>query len=158
MTYYYREHPQAVSTVASQADPGRFGSLDSGYITTVGANRSIYYGPTNDSFSPTVFQLDVLTFDVGSMFLVKQTPFTYFPAAGFRGPVAEMVGQFDLVHCIPDGGPCVQSVIQSSEPAFFPDSKNVTTVGNTLVDGSSLAFNENFAADCDTWNGTCAER
>lgn len=80
------------------------------------------------------------------MFLVKQTPFTYFPAAGFRGPVAEMVGQFDLLHCIPDGGPCVQSVIQNPEPAFFPDSKNVTTVGNTLADGSAPPFNNTFSA------------
>ncbi|GJJ05893.1 hypothetical protein Clacol_000080 [Clathrus columnatus] len=139
----YIEHPQPVSSIANQEDPGRFGNLDSGYITTNGSERSIYYGPTNNSFSPVIFQLDVLTLDVGSVWLVKQTPFTYVPAVGYRGPVAEMVGQFDLLHCIPDGGPCVQSVIQKPEPAFFPQSPNVTTI---VIPGTGHSLNAEFTA------------
>ncbi|GJJ05902.1 hypothetical protein Clacol_000089 [Clathrus columnatus] len=119
---------ESISTIASQADPGRFGNLDSGYETTNGSERSIYYGPTNNSFSPVMFQLDVLTLGVGSIWLAKQTRFVYVPALGYRGPVVEIVGEFDQLHCIPDGGPCVQSLIQKPEPAFFPQSINVTTV------------------------------
>ncbi|GJJ05891.1 hypothetical protein Clacol_000078 [Clathrus columnatus] len=125
----FLENPPVKSrTIASQVDPDRFGNLDSGYTTTIGSARSIFYGPTNNSFSPVMFQLDVLTFDAGSIWLTNQVPFVYVPAVGYLGPVVVMVGEFDQLHCILDGGPCVQSVIQKLEPAFFPQSTNVTTI------------------------------
>ncbi|GJJ05892.1 hypothetical protein Clacol_000079 [Clathrus columnatus] len=130
-------------TIASQADPARFGDLDPGYTTVNGSARSLFYGPTDDSFSPVIFQLDVLTFDANSKWLTNQIPFVYVPAVGYGGPVVVMVGEFDQVHCSPDGGPCVQSVIQGSEPAFFPQSLNVTTI---VIPGTGHSLNAEFTA------------
>jgi len=130
---------------AREVNPGRWGDLDPGYVTTPNiSERSKFYGPDNGtSFSPTVLQLDELTKDVGSTWSVLQLKSTFVPAFGFRGPVAEIVGSEDQAFCLPSGGPCDQAKLQVSEAAFYPDSKNFTMI---VIDGFGHDLNYQFGA------------
>lgn len=118
-----------VALPASQVNPARWGGLDPGYITTPNASaRFLFYGPENSSFSPTIFQLDELTKDAGSKWISAQIRFTYTAAVGYMGPVVELVGSLDKIHCLDEGAPCNQTKLQVSEASFWPDSKNFTMV------------------------------
>lgn len=122
-----------VALPARQVNPARWGGLDSGYITTPNASaRFLFYSPDKSSFSPTIFQLDELTKDVGSRWISAQIRFTYAAAVGYTGPVVQLVGSLDQTHCLDNGAPCDQARLQVSETAFWPDSKNFTMVNFVL--------------------------
>jgi hypothetical protein len=130
-----------VTAPASEVDPVRWSHLDAGYITTPNTSaRLLFYGPTNSSFSPTLFQLDELTKNAGSKWLSAQIRFTYTSAFGFNAPVVELVGSFDQVHCTPSGHPCDRAELQVSEAIYWPDSKNFTMVLPLLNPPSSISF------------------
>ncbi|KAF8587749.1 hypothetical protein K439DRAFT_1630361 [Ramaria rubella] len=137
-------NPPVAAVPASQVDPARFPNLDPGYITTPNISaRMIFYGPTLASFSLDVFNLDELTKDAGSHWLTLQIRAIYTPAARFKAPVVELVGSFDKVHCLPNGAPCDQTKLQTSEAIFFPDSKNFSMI---VIDGFGHDLNLEFAA------------
>ncbi|KAF8518280.1 hypothetical protein BU17DRAFT_48874, partial [Hysterangium stoloniferum] len=134
-----------IATVpASEAVPGRFAGLDPGYITTPNISaRALFYGPSPTAYSPAVLQLDELTKDAGSRFISIQDRFVYAPAYGFSAPVVGIIGQFDQVHCIPNGGPCNQSELEASEAAFYPDARSFQMI---VVEGSGHDINLEFPA------------
>ena len=114
---------------ARDVDPARWGDLDPGYIST--SNRTQYYPVDNSAFSADVVQLDQLTKDVSTIAYTDAAPAVYVPAKGFRGPVVQLVGSDDQVHCLneEDGfTPCNATTLQAPEAGFWPDSKNFTVI------------------------------
>ncbi len=130
--------------LASQVDPARWGNLDSGFITT--PNRSSFYSPDTSTFSPDVFMLDGLTKDVSTIWYTRELPSVYVPAKGFTGPVVELVGSMDQLHClnaVDNNLPCNATVLQQIEAPFWPDSRNFTAL---VREGSGHDVNLDFGA------------
>ncbi|KAF8518277.1 hypothetical protein BU17DRAFT_48833 [Hysterangium stoloniferum] len=135
--------PIAPTTPASDVDPGRFSGLDPGYITSPDINfRTFFYGDT-ESYSPKVLQMDELTKDTGSRWMLPQISAVYAPANGFKAPVLMIIGEFDKALCLPYGGPCTQEKLQAEEPSYFPDSENFAV---TVVPNGSHSLNLEFTA------------
>ncbi|KAI0091793.1 hypothetical protein BDY19DRAFT_991469 [Irpex rosettiformis] len=114
---------------ARDVDPGRWANLDPGYISS--SNRTQYYPPDNSTFSADIVKLDQLTKDVSTVYYTDAAFAVYVPAKGFKGPVVQLVGSEDQVHCLNGGDgfvSCNAKVLQASEEAFWPDSKNFTMV------------------------------
>ena len=91
----------------------------------------MFYAPDQSTFSKDILMLDALTKDVSSIWLTRQSISTDVPARGYRGPVVEMVGAFDQIHCLDAGDgnrPCDADALQITEKPFFPDSKHVEVV------------------------------
>ncbi|KAL4244448.1 hypothetical protein ABKN59_010231 [Abortiporus biennis] len=135
--------------LARDVNPSLWGTLDSGYVTT--PNRSSFYPPTNIQtigFSQQVFTLDTLTLDVSSRWITFDIASVYVPAKGYKGPVVELVGEFDQLHCLNSleddgGGPCNAATLQATEKIFWPDSRNFTMM---VREGSGHDVNLDFGA------------
>ncbi|KAF7797059.1 hypothetical protein EIP86_008251 [Pleurotus ostreatoroseus] len=131
-------------TPAREVNPARWGNLDPGYIAT--PNRSQFYSADTSVFSQDVFMLDTLTQDVSTLWYTTEVLATYRPARGYTGPVVELVGAMDQLHCTdPDDGgkPCDAHALQIFEAPFFPDSRNFTAV---VREGSGHDVNLDFGA------------
>lgn len=129
---------------ARDGDPARWADLDPGYISS--PNRTQYYPPDNSSFSADVLLLDELTKDVSTIYYTDQAAAVYVPAQGFTGPVVQLVGSEDQVHCLNDGDgfvPCDAMAMQSSEAQYWPDSKNFTVI---VREGQGHDVNLDFGA------------
>ena len=104
----------------------------------------MFYSADTSSFSPTVFTLDSLTLDVSVIWFIRELRAPYVPAKGFRGPVVEIVGEFDQLHCANDiDVACVASALQVSEKPYWPDSRDLRVVVRA---GSGHDLNLDFGA------------
>ncbi|KIJ36233.1 hypothetical protein M422DRAFT_261367 [Sphaerobolus stellatus SS14] len=114
-------------TPASIANPSRYGSLDSGYVTTLnGSPRSVFYGPEG-TFDPIVQQLDDLTKDIGSIWIVRQALAGNVDAPSrFTGPITILIGGLDALISCPQK--CDHDEVQKGEEVFFPDAHVETVV------------------------------
>ncbi|KIJ24746.1 hypothetical protein M422DRAFT_260412 [Sphaerobolus stellatus SS14] len=102
---------------AASVNPARWGNLDPGYISGPSEeSRLIFYG-TPDTFNPSIPQLDFLTEDVGSIWILDQIANINTPVA-FRGPITTILGALDGTLCIP----CDQPTLQAREKVFFPNA------------------------------------
>ncbi|KIJ37028.1 hypothetical protein M422DRAFT_260411 [Sphaerobolus stellatus SS14] len=102
---------------AASVNPARWGGLDPGYISGPSEeSRLIFYG-TPDTFNPSMPQLDFLTEDVGSIWILAQILNSNTPTR-FRGPVTSIVGALDGSQCFP----CDQPTLQAREKVFFPNA------------------------------------
>jgi pimeloyl-ACP methyl ester carboxylesterase len=129
---------------ARDVNPARWSNLDPGYITI--SNRSEFYSPNNLTFSADLVQIDELTKDVSTLWYTEQTAAIYVPATGYKGPVVELVGSNDQLHCLNNGDgfiPCNATVLQVSEAPFFPDSRNFTMI---VREGQGHDVNLDFGA------------
>ncbi|KIJ47350.1 hypothetical protein M422DRAFT_249203, partial [Sphaerobolus stellatus SS14] len=104
-------------TPAASVNPTRWGNLDPGYISSPSEeSRLILYG-TPDTFNPSIPQLDFLTEDVGSTWILDQIANINTPVT-FRGPITTILGALDGTLCIP----CDQPTLQAREKVFFPNA------------------------------------
>lgn len=129
---------------ARDVDSARWADLDPGYISS--PNRTQYYPPDNSSFSADVLRIDELTKDVSTIYYTDQAAAVYVPAKGFTGPVVQLVGSEDQVHCLNNGDgfvPCDAMALQSSEAQYWPDSKNFTVI---VREGQGHDVNLDFGA------------
>ncbi|KAI0791412.1 hypothetical protein C8Q75DRAFT_792593 [Abortiporus biennis] len=132
--------------LARDVDPVRWGNLDPGYISS--PNRSGFYAPDLSTFSQSVFMLDTLTLDVSVIWATREIPSVYVPAKGFKGPVVEMVGSMDQLHCLnleDNEVPCNDDEVglKKMEQGLWPDSRNFTLI---VRNGSGHDLNLDFGA------------
>lgn len=129
---------------ARDVDPTRWANLDTGYIST--SNRVQFYAPNNSTFSQDLIMIDQLTKDVSSIWYTVQLPAVYVPAKGFSGPVVELVGAMDQLHCLNAGDgntTCNATALQASEAPFWPNSRNFSMI---VREGSGHDVNLDFGA------------
>ena len=82
--------------------------------------------------------------DPGASRYTRELQSAYQPAKGFKGPVVEIVGEFDQLHCANDiDVACVASVLQVSEKPYWPDSRDLRVVVRA---GSGHDLNLDFGA------------
>lgn len=114
---------------AAQENPGRWGTLDAGYVTTAAGTRDVFYPPDAWMFDSSVLALDEATKDISTSWYVRNS--SYVPAPRWTGPVVELIGSKDQQHCTDATGvvvECVQSTLQVSEQHYWPNSRNLTVV------------------------------
>ncbi|KIJ40390.1 hypothetical protein M422DRAFT_256622 [Sphaerobolus stellatus SS14] len=99
------------------SDPGRWGNLDTGFVTTNSSVRAIFYGPPG-TFNPDIFQLDFLTRDVGSIWLqIQADAGNINQPIPFNHPVTILLGQLE-----PACNSCNSSGVINAEKSFFPNA------------------------------------
>ena len=97
-------------------NPGLWGSLDDGFITTTPGTRTVWYGP-DGTFDPTVLVLDTLTEDVESVWIPVQVWTGNVDApTRFKGPVTLISGELDRFAC----NGCDPVAFKEAQKLFFP--------------------------------------
>lgn len=124
-----------LQTVTATSDP-KFASsgLDSGYVTTVAGNRSVfYYGPNS---SPSVIAGDEAGKDVASTTMLAEArplsgspPPATAPSQQVTVPVLIVVGDHDLFWCGADAVDCTSpSIVASKEAPYYPPSAGLSVL------------------------------
>ncbi|KAJ7611233.1 Alpha/beta hydrolase family-domain-containing protein [Roridomyces roridus] len=124
---------------AADVEPLRWAGLDPNYITVT--DRSFFYPPNTNSFSPRMLKFDNFTKDVGMTGIFAQAPVTSL-GNQFTGPVVEIVGSEDQLFCVGTRCADVPTLI-ASERVLWPDAKSFDVV---VVDGSGHDLNLDFFA------------